>query len=106
MATKVYVGSARSDENGKAYNGKASTNGASVTVKSVSESTADGSHEFQTEYQNSEGYVVDVYTDGIHLRGRDFVKGKFLPIASYWLDTTLQTVEPGTYIDSTGTIVV
>ena len=52
----------------------------------------------------SEGYVVDVYENGIHLRGRDFVKGEFLPIASYWLDTTLQTVEAGTYTDSTGTI--
>lgn len=36
----------------------------------------------------SEGYVVDVYENGIHLRGRDFVEGEFLPIASYWLDTT------------------
>lgn len=55
-------------------------------------------------YADSEGYVVDVYENGIHLRGRDFVKGKFLPIASYWLDTTLQTVEAGTYVDDTGTI--
>lgn len=55
-------------------------------------------------YADSEGYVVDVYPNGIHLRGRDFVKSKFLPIASYWLDTTLQTVEAGTYTDSTGTI--
>lgn len=55
-------------------------------------------------YSASEGYVVDVYENGIHLRGRDFVKGAFLPIASYWLDTTLQTVEAGTYSDSTGTI--
>lgn len=55
-------------------------------------------------YADSEGYVVDVYENGIHLRGRDFVKGEFLPIASYWLDTTLQTVEAGTYTDSTGTI--
>lgn len=55
-------------------------------------------------YADSEGYVVDVYANGIHLRGRDFVKGEFLPVASYWLDTTLQTVEAGTYVDSTGTI--
>ena len=53
---------------------------------------------------DSEGYVVDVYENGIHLRGRDFVKGEFLPIASYWLDTTLQTIPAGTYTDSTGTI--
>lgn len=55
-------------------------------------------------YADSEGYVVDVYENGIHLRGRDFVKNEFIPIASYWLDTTLQTVEAGTYTDSTGTI--
>lgn len=56
-------------------------------------------------YADSEGYVVDVYENGIHLRGRDFVKGEYLPIASYWLDTTLQTVAAGTYTDTTGTIV-
>ena len=56
-------------------------------------------------YAESEGYVVDVYKNGIHLRGRDFVKGEFLPIASYWLDTTLQEIPAGTYTDSTGTII-
>lgn len=56
-------------------------------------------------YADSEGYVVDVYESGIHLRGRDFVKGEFLPIASYWIDTTLQNVPAGTFTDSTGTIV-
>lgn len=55
-------------------------------------------------YADSEGYVVDVYADGIHLRGRDFIKGKFLPVASYWIDTTLQTVPAGTYTDSSGII--
>lgn len=55
-------------------------------------------------YADSEGYVVDVYEDGIHLRGRDFVKGEYLPIASYWLDTTLQTIAEKTYTDPTGTI--
>lgn len=54
-------------------------------------------------FADSEGYVVDVYENGIHLRGRDFVKGEFLPIASYWLDTTLQTVEASSYEDITKT---
>ena len=63
-----------------------------------------GANSRQEIYADSEGYVVDVYENGIHLRGRDFVKGEFLPIASYWLDTTLQTVAAGTYVDSTGTI--
>lgn len=66
---------------------------------------ADGDGTYENVYSGSEGYVVDVYENGIHLRGRDFVAGEFLPIASYWLDTTIQDVEAGTYTDSTGTIV-
>jgi predicted phosphodiesterase len=65
---------------------------------------ANGDGTYENVYADSEGYVVDVYSDGIHLRGRDFVKGEFLPIASYWLDTTLQTIPAGTYTDPTGTI--
>lgn len=38
--------------------------------------------------EGSEGYLVDVYENCIVLRGRDFIKGKFLPIANYCLDTT------------------
>lgn len=57
-------------------------------------------------YADSEGYVVDVYGNGIHLKGMDFVKGEPLPIASYWLDTTIQKVEAGSYIDPTGTVKV
>lgn len=53
----------------------------------------------------SQGYVVDVYEDGIHLRGRDFVNGEFLPIASYWLDTTIKEIEANTFVDETGVIV-
>lgn len=60
---------------------------------------------YETLYEGSEGYVVDVYENGVHLRGRDFVKGEFLPIASYWLDTTPKQVEANTYVDSTGTII-
>ena len=55
-------------------------------------------------YSESEGYVVDVYENHIVLRGRDFVRGEFLPIAIYCLDTTLQTIPAGTFTDSTGTI--
>jgi hypothetical protein len=78
----------------------------SVHIPSIAipRTDADGDFTFQIEYLESEGYVVDVYKNGIHLRGRDFVKGEFLPIASYWLDTTLQTIQAGTYTDSTGTI--
>ena len=78
----------------------------SVHIPSLAVPRADTNNDGtpDTIYADSEGYVVDVYEHGIHLRGRDFVKGEFLPIASYWLDTTLQTVAAGTYVDSTGTI--
>jgi hypothetical protein len=65
------------------------------------------------EYENSayvgktaesEGYVVDVYEKYIVLRGRDFVSKKFLPIATYCIDTSFTAVEPNTFVDNTGTI--
>lgn len=78
----------------------------SIHIPSLSVPRDDANEDgtYETVYADSEGYVVDVYENGIHLRGRDFVKGEFLPIASYWLDTTLQTIPAGTYTDSTGTI--
>ena len=59
---------------------------------------------YVAKYAESEGYIVDMYENHIVLRGRDFVKEKFLPIATYCIDTTLQNIEAKTYIDSTGTI--
>lgn len=78
----------------------------SVHIPSLAVPRADTNNDGSpdTVYAESEGYVVDVYENGIHLRGRDFVKGEFLPIASYWLDTTLQTIPAGTYKDSSGII--
>ena len=75
-----------------------------ISSLAVPRADTDGDGKGDSIYAESEGYVVDVYENGIHLRGRDFVKGEFIPIASYWLDTTLQTVPAGTYTDSTGTI--
>lgn len=57
-------------------------------------------------YAESEGYVVDVYRNHVVLRGRDFVKGEYLPIAQYCLDTKLVEIEANTFTDSTGTIAV
>jgi hypothetical protein len=76
----------------------------SVHIPSLSVPRDVNGSTYATIYAESEGYVVDVYENGIHLRGRDFVKGEFLPIASDWLDTALQTIPAGTYTDSTGTI--
>lgn len=58
------------------------------------------------KYAESEGYVVDVYQDGIHLRGRDFVNDEFHPFASLWLSTVLETIPEKTYVDKTETLVV
>lgn len=77
----------------------------SVHIPSLCKPTKPGSDGVKVEAEGeSQGYIVDVYPDGIHLRGRDFAKGEFLPIASYWIDTTIQTVAAGTYTDSTGII--
>ena len=70
-----------------------------VYTKTVVDST------LASNFAGSEGYIVDVYENAIILRGRDFVNDKFLPIATYLLDTTLQNVEADSYSDPTGTIV-
>ena len=77
----------------------------SIHIPSLAEGrepNADGGYTFTTA--ESTGYVVDVYTNHIVLRGRDFVANKFVPIATFCLDTTLQTIEANTFTDSTGTI--
>ena len=53
---------------------------------------------------DSEGYVVDVYENHIVLRGRDFAMDKFLPIATFCIDTTPEEIPAGTFTDGTGTI--
>lgn len=82
--------------------------GHSVHIPSVTLPTYNSgslsSPQYTYDGNGSEGYVMDVYENYIVLRGRDFVKGQFLPIATYCLDTTLQTVEANTFTDSTGTI--
>ena len=57
-----------------------------------------------SDYNASEGYLIDVYENNIVLRGRDFVSGKFLPIATYCLNTQLENVDSNTYYDPTGTV--
>lgn len=54
--------------------------------------------------QSAEGYVVDVYDNGIALRAIDLVDEKLIPVSSYYLDTTLAYVEADTFVDSTGII--
>lgn len=42
---------------------------------------------------NHQGYIVDVYKDGYHLRGMDLAENKDIPLANYWIDTVLVEVE-------------
>lgn len=56
--------------------------------------------------EESSGYVVDVYKNHIVLRGRDFANNKFVPIATYCLDTTPIEIPAKSFTDSTGTITV
>ena len=53
---------------------------------------------------DAEGYVVDVYENGIHLRGIDFIEKEFVPIASYWIDTTPIEIPANSYVDTRGVI--
>ena len=76
----------------------------SVHIPSLAVTREYENSDYAERFSASEGYGVDVYENGSHLRGRDFAKGEFLPIASYWLDTTLKNIPAGTYTDSTGTI--
>lgn len=57
-------------------------------------------------YVNDEsyGYIVDVYDGCIVLNGIDFISSNIVPIGTFKIDTTLQTIEANTFTDSTGTI--
>ena len=73
------------------------------SVASPTDISADGTS-YSKDYSGSQGYVMDVYENKIVLRGRDFVSGKFLPIASYSLDVSIKNVKENSYFDTTGTI--
>ena len=61
-------------------------------------------------YEESEGYIIDVYDDFVILKGRDFIDlqedGHWITDATYRIDTKLYTIEANTFTDSTGTITV
>lgn len=77
----------------------------SVHISSLSNPrilTSDGG--FSGSPQSCEGYVVDVFEDGIELRAIDITEEKQIPVANYYLDTTLSNVEAGTFSDNSGVI--
>ena len=90
------------------YSGEVGYRSVHIPSLSVPRDLVNGSTAYV--YAESEGYIVDVYDDYIILNGRDFVDneadGHILPIATYKIDTTLQTVEANTFTDSTGIITI
>lgn len=54
---------------------------------SIPRNNIDIDQELERCFSESEGYVINVYDNYIILKGRDFVKDKFLPIANYKLNT-------------------
>lgn len=47
---------------------------------------------YYSYYAGSEGYLMDVYENGILLKGVNFETNKYKPIATYYLDTTIPTI--------------
>ena len=52
----------------------------------------DGAENEGDMYSESQGSVVDVYENCIIIKGVDFITGKYLPIATYCLDTSIYEV--------------
>ena len=61
----------------------------------VTEADVEGG--FSTLIGESQGYLMDVYTGCVILKGIDFVNGAEIPIAQYRLDTTIRDVESKPY---------
>ena len=67
--------------------------GWSVHIPSCAKPIDSDGESREDRYALSEGAVVNVYENHIDVLGVDFINGKYLPIATYRLDTTLQEVE-------------
>ena len=70
-----------------------SESGWSVHVPSCAKPIDSDGASREDRYAQSEGAVINVYENHIDILGVDFIAGKYLPIATYRLDTTLQEVE-------------
>ena len=67
--------------------------GWSVHVPSCAKPIDSNGTSREDRYAQSEGAVINVYENHIDILGVDFIAEKYLPIATYRLDTTLQEVE-------------
>lgn len=76
----------------------------SVHVPSLSTPRNYNNGELVNMNAESYGYIVDIYEDCVVLNGMDFIDNEWCPLGIYKIDTTLQTIEAGTFTDGTGTI--
>jgi surface protein len=58
--------------------------------------------EYLDDLSASEGYIIDVYENGIVLKGTDFVNDKYSPLGYYALDTTIKEVAENSFYDNYG----
>ena len=65
----------------------------SCAKPSDSDGTPGSSYARQEKLAQSEGAVINVYANHIDVLGVDLTTGKYLPVATYRLDTTLEEVE-------------
>lgn len=76
----------------RTYSGSLPTSGWCVHIPSCGvPRTSDGSSRSDVK-AGSEAAIVEVYKDHIDILGIEMISGKFLPIATYRLDTSLQSV--------------
>lgn len=73
-----------------------SSGGSRVTVDGVLQKVNDASRRG--------GYIAEVYDRGVVLKGYYFQNFEPVPIAQYYIDTTLQTIGANTFQDGTGII--
>ena len=74
----------------RTYAGFTPTSGWCVHVPSCGIPITSNGTSREEDGSGSEGAIVEVYEDHINILGIDFKTGKYLPIATYRLDTTLQ----------------
>lgn len=88
----------------RAHSDKTSTSGWCVHIPSCGVPiTSDGTTRVDNT-EGSEGALVQVYKNHIDILGVDLASGKYLPIATYRLDTSIQNVAENSGLQDTGYI--
>lgn len=84
------------------YSTKKGFKSVNVPSSSAGRYTVDKVLQKTSDPERRAGYLTEVYADCIILKGYNFYKSEYVPIAQYKIDTTLRTVEAGSFEDSTG----